>query len=279
MNQDQERIDLSVIRNQNMLGILLATYFSEDELIDFNFSDLYFKAQQESSTEGTHAILNQLEIIHKADESETNFEEIYHLHFPSGIDFRAINIVDHSVLPFNKFLDIRICKANLYQFDIKCRLDSKNPLYLSIIVAKALNHNNFCLDKSSIFLISRKDSMEIFSRALAESTRGDVDCLIEAKDKLAKLDQDKLIDPNNITYIYDFECGDMSFIIDNTHLGVIRIAFSSWEETSSHYLFLQKNKVGCSALILIIDKALYSAKELKVLYDDDPNYQKFTNEW
>jgi hypothetical protein len=73
MNQDQERIDLSVIRNQNMLGILLATYFSEDELIDFNFSDLYFKAQQESSTEGTHAILNQLEIIHKADEAETNF--------------------------------------------------------------------------------------------------------------------------------------------------------------------------------------------------------------
>lgn len=217
-------LDISLLKNQNMVAVRFAELFSPEELETFDFYN---------------------EELNKRDISKP-----IHTIFSKTFEDRSIEITDTILLqlyPVERLFSIKFSKGNYFQMEIKFNHTRKFMDYMEIIIAKAINFAKY-KNKHDDFIV-KKNIINNFAKLLCKETN--LEILKELKyvsDYLSNCD-DIITDSN---FKLDFSIENIKFLISVTN-NLIKFSFKKNEEY--HYITFIKNKIGVSSITLVIEKA------------------------
>lgn len=228
------KLDVTLIKNQNMLAKALAMYFNADTLEYTDFSDFH----------------RQYKELSKDHSSE---KEYCRYNYPDNQTLIISRILDIEEMPPRYYINLRLEKTDRYCIDTKCLMNSNIFLYLNIIVAKALNHINYS-DISSANLINRKQLIDRFSAELIKQYQYNKGFYDQFEGELKKLmNKDKLLDKNINDYSFEYHYDNSTAIVDNFRLGTICFTSIDHTKNASKYLYVPKSEMGISILELMYD--------------------------
>lgn len=223
---NKKYLDISLLKNQNIIALKFSELFSVEELETFDF--------------------NNSEISSKRDVSQP-----VKVVFTKEFDDRSVQVIDTMLLdifPSVRYIDIRFAQGDYFQLDFRCKYSKKIINHLMIIIARAIN---FSMHKSKQDkFIVKGNIINNFSKQLAKEVKS-LDTLRELKfiSEYISNNNSILIDNN---FKFNFEVDGIKFKVI-TDANTIRFEFN--KEDSIHYIYFVKNKIGVSSISLIIEKA------------------------
>lgn len=228
MNNLQEYIELSLIKNQNNVAICLSEFFSIKELEKINLSNISYNPRENKD--------NIVNILYNKKFNETNHQ------------IQILEILSNDQFPSKRYLDIRLLSGKRFQIDIKCKISRKIISYLNIIVAAALNYSNYKSEYDKVFI--RKNIINNFSKEFSKDAS--LEALEEIKIILDYINNDG--HPDNYTYEFKIENIDMKIIF--SEFGYIKLDYINTDTDIHKYIYCRENKTNMSNLSLIVEKAL-----------------------
>ena len=224
-----EYIDLSLIKNQNKLAVMISNFFDKDEL---NCIDL-------SKIEKSNRNLDEIQYIY------------YNKKFESG---KSIKIMDTLILdsyPAARFVTVRLEIGEMVQLDYKCKYCKNIIEQLNGLFGKINNYKYWKSEKDD--KIIKSHIMSNYSNRMKKDLSEEE--LEEVKFIITYLINDGSIKNDN-NFKYDFGVGDFSFDIESNSVGIIKFSYKNKKDIYWNRIFLDKNNVGLSNINLLIQQAL-----------------------
>lgn len=224
----QNYLDISLLKNQNMIAVKLAENYSVEELEQINFSSIVL-------FESKRDISKPINIIYESEFAEN----------------RKIQLLDIFLLdayPIIRFINLRILQSDYFQMDFKCKFNKKILNYLDIIVAKAVNFLKY-KSKYDAKLI-KNNIINNFASILANSmSLGGLE-EIRFISEYVNADESILTQEN---FVFDFSIENVKFHV-TANDSLIRFSFIANDK--EEYIRVNRNKIGVSSISLIIEKAI-----------------------
>jgi hypothetical protein len=222
---DDDYINISSNRVQNIIAYQLSKIFDLDELKLINISDIKYPPKRE--IKDTHNVFLSLQ-------------------FESGNKFELVDVLLMNVYPPIRYLDIRIYRGKKVQIDLKCKYNDSILKYVDIILAKSIN---FSMYFKSDVEITTSTILSNYSKEL--ETYNSKDNLKELKFIIA-YEKDNIIEKQY--YYNEFKIGETNFIISSISNLIFKFEFK--KDNISRFIFLQKNKTGIHYLNSCIINAI-----------------------
>ena len=235
---NDERINLSLAKNQNKLAQVLSRYCNASDLDMIDFSHLHYKNKELSK--------KRCEKLEYYNESVGEFK------------FTITRILDSSQTPPDYYMEIFIQRGENFSTTLKCLFDVDIFIHLNTVVAKALNQINYD-DISSTNLINEGRCIELFCKDIIDSgLLKDERELEDATTEVLKIDRMKLLAKEDNEYIYAVKTINFKeIIIDNIRLGTICFSVLDCLGGTLKYVFIPKSRAGLGYLAMI-SNTLYS---------------------
>lgn len=220
-------LDISLLKNQNLLAVKLSEYLSLDELENIDLS-------------------NVLVANSKRDISKPN-NIIYTIEFES----KTVQILDIFLLdvyPIVRFIDIRILQGDYFQMDFKIKYSKKIIMYLNIVLAKAKNYIRYKFTHENSLI--KSSIIENYSTILAESIS------MNGLEELRFVSEYIASDENiftNPSYKFNFSIEKITFKLSAMN-NILKCEFI--KNDKSNIIYFVKDKIGLSQLGLIVEKAI-----------------------
>jgi hypothetical protein len=224
-----EYIDLSLVKNQNELAIMIANFFDKDEIRVIDLSKL----------EKVNLDLDEMQYIY------------YNKKFEGG---KSIKIIDTLILdrfPAARYVTIRLEIGEMVQLDYKCKYNKKIIEQLNILFARIYNYKYWKRDdddhiiKSHIMNRYSDEMRKIFSNEELEEIKFVITYLIN--DGSIKNDND---------FNYDFGIGGYEFNIESNPVDLVKFSYKDKKDVYWNTIFFIKNDTGISNILLLIQEAL-----------------------
>lgn len=232
MNKSSSYLDISLMKNQNMIAAKLAFSFSIDELEKIDISAISFVGSRRDISKQTNVVYSTQ--FHRDGEVHT---------------FEILDIFLLNEYPISRYINIRFTRGGYFQMDYKCRYTKKVTIYLKYILAKAINfakyrsEHDFFIIKGNIYNNFAKLLSNAISLDGLEELRFVTEYISNEEDILAK---------ENFTHEFSIE--GVLFCITTTNC-LIKIWFKV-ENQREHSIYLYKTKIGLSSISLIVEKAI-----------------------
>lgn len=237
-------IDLSLRLNQHLLSNALKTYFTEHELYKMDFKDLYDLH--------SYNIQSKLSFRNEDDDKENN-DIVYYMEYKKHHSILQItNGIDAETFPPDKIMIITMSKGTNYRTDVYCTLNDKNPIYLSICTANAMNDLNYHDATNKEY--GRKEYRDNFAKVVATLVKDDDESIEYFMSELKYVDEDKLLEKGDTSYKFIRDHADLRFKVTNARLGVIKMIIK--KDDKAIYLYLPKTDAGIASVSLILYEVL-----------------------
>ena len=224
-----EYIDLSLIKNQNKLAVMISDFFTKEELESMDLSKI----------EKSNRDLDEIQFIY------------YNKQFEGG---KSIKIIDTLILdsyPAARYVTVRLEIGEMVQLDYKCKYCKNIINQLNVLFGKVYNYKYWRSEKDSQIIRSH------IIRNYSESMKSDLteEELEEVKFIIIYLVNDGSIKNDN-NFDYDFSIGNFNFNIKSNPVGVIRFSYKDKKDIKWNKIYVNKNDVGIASIELIIQQAL-----------------------
>ena len=236
MATDNNRIDLSLLGNQNKIAVSLSSFFTYDELEMISLDDLKCPYDQ------------------VADHPCGCME--YSKSFDDGKEFQLHCIIDVEKIPHIHFISIRIKNTNLYQSDFKCNPNPNNTEYLAYILKRAINYQKF---KNPDDMFYNKHSIiRNFSNKMIQDIGNNLDYYRNIKEKFMGIEEnyDRLHMNLKNDIIVDYSTGPITVQASTVNRNLFKFSYTNTSNNKSDYCYLHRGHMGLNMLILAIDRSI-----------------------
>lgn len=231
MNKSDELLDLSLIKTQNKIALLLKEFLSIEELED--------------------VIESKILMDYKRDVNEIKYIVYSNVFEKSNTKVELLDIMILDSVPAKRFMDYRVSKGNQYQIDIKYHYSKKQFFYWYNIIAKAINYIKY---KSPTDInINNKNIINNFSNILSKYIK-DKESIEEARLLMEYINGDENILDLDKPFMYNFTISNIKYQITTNEYGLIKFSFIVDEKINS--IYFSRNKIGISNVCLVLTKVL-----------------------
>ena len=224
-----EYIDLSLIKNQNKLAVMISNFFEKDEL--------------------------ELIDLSKIEKSNRDIDEIQYIYYNKKFENdRSIKIIDTLILdsfPAARYVTIRLEVGDMIQLDYKCRYNKNIISQLNALFARMYNYKNWKSEKDDHII--RSHIIQNYSNSMKKDLSSEE--LEEVKFIIIYLVNDGSIKNDN-NFNYDFSIGNFNFNITSNPMGIVKFSYKNKKDVFWKKIFVNKNDVGISSIELMIQQAL-----------------------
>ena len=224
-------LDISLMKNQNVIAAKLAFSFSVEELESIDISAISF-------IESKRDISNPVNVIYSR-----KFDEI------EDRSFEILDIFLLNTYPIVRYINIRFTRGGYFQMDYKCRYTKKISTYLKYVIARAINFRNYRSEHD--FFIVKGNIYNNFAKLVSDTiSLNGLEELRFVCDYLST--KSPILTDKNFSYKCQIEGFDFS--IDTTDC-LLKIGFVD-KMGKFHYIYLYRTRIGLSSVNLIVEKAI-----------------------
>lgn len=224
-----EYIDLSLIKNQNKLAVMISDFFTKEELESIDLSKI----------EKSNRDLDEIQFIY------------YNKQFEGG---KSIKIIDTLILdsyPAARYVTVRLEIGEMVQLDYKCKYCKNIINQLNVLFGKVYNYKYWKSEKDDH--IVRSHIIYNYSKNMKRDLTEEE--LEEVKFIIVYLVNDGSIKNDN-NFDYDFSIGNFNFNIKSNPVGIVRFSYKNKKDIKWNKIYVNKNDVGIASIELIIQQAL-----------------------
>lgn len=222
-------IDLSLMKNQNKLAVKISNFFTAEELLYINLSNL----------EKANRDINEIDYLY------------YHKKFDgTNNEIKLIDTLILDTYPALRYVTIRLYVKEFEQTDFRCKYNKNILKQLNLVFAKACNYKHWkSVEDNSII---RNHILTNFSKKITEYI--DEEILEETKFVINYLISDGSIKNNNNFY-YDFSINKIDFHVESNSLGIVKFGFKREKDFYYNIIQFQKTDTGISYIIFVLQQA------------------------
>ena len=222
-------IDLSLIKNQNKLAIIISEFFDKDELDCIDLSKL----------EKCNRDINEIQYIY------------YYKEFEDGKSIKIIDTLIMDAFPVLRFVTIRLEYNKMMRFDYRCNYSKNIINQLNLLFARVYNYK--CWKADGDDHIIKSHIIKSFSDKMKKDLSSDQ--LEEAEFVITYLISDGSIKNDN-EFDYNFSIEEFDFNILSNSVGLIKFSYKSKINSYWNSIFFTKTDTGISNIALLIRQAL-----------------------
>ena len=250
---DTNKIDLSLVANQNKIAVSIAAFFEPEETEQISVDEL-------------SCILSQ-DAVAPCGCME------YSKEFDNGKAFQVHCIIDTSCFPNEHYTNIRLKKDATSQSDFKCNPNANNATYIDLILKKAINYDKF--KSKDDLLYNQHHIVKNFTNTMIKKVGDKEQFYVKIMQYIGALalihnsDMDKYLTRKDFALHTEFEGIKVTFTAVDT--ATFKLTYFNTETGEGDYCFFLRSRVGVNMAICIFERCLNKIRisKLESMADGD----------